>query len=81
MPLSDASAGQRAAEYVGSRPRPAGILGWRLGAEKGSPDGGTAVVALTGEAELPMVGAVLRELGVSLTISVCFEAQADLVER
>ncbi len=80
VPLSNASVRERAAEYVGSRPRPAGILGWRLGPETGSPDGRTAVVGLTGEAELPMVGAVLRELGVSITISVRSHARADLVE-
>lgn len=79
VPLSNASVRQRAAEYVGSRPRPGSVLQWRLGPGTGTPDGVTAVVDLTGEAELPLVGGVLRSLGVSVTISVRSEARADLV--
>ena len=79
VPLSNASVRREAAEYVGSRPRPGGVVAWRLGPETGSPDGATAVVALTGEAELPLVGGVLRELGVLVTISVRSQARADLV--
>ncbi|MGB7818854.1 MAG: pilus assembly protein TadG-related protein, partial [Ornithinibacter sp.] len=78
VPLSNASVRERATDYVAHRPRPAGILAWRLEPETGSPDGRTAVVALTGEAELPMVGGVLRELGVSVAISVRSRARADL---
>jgi len=78
VPLSDASVRERAASYVGSRPRPGGVVAWRLGGATGSPDGRTAVVALTGEAELPMVGGALRELGLSITISVESRARADV---
>ena len=79
VPLSNASVQQRAAEYLASRPRPASILGWRLAPGTGSPDGRTAVVALTAEAELPMIGPALRELGVSVSISVHSQARADVV--
>ncbi|GAA4408409.1 hypothetical protein GCM10023168_25690 [Fodinibacter luteus] len=79
LPLSNASVRERAAAYVGSRPRPASLLGWRLAPGTGTPDGRTAVVALTGEAELPMIGPALRELGVSVTISVVSRARADVV--
>lgn len=79
VPLSTASVQQRAAAYVESRPRPGSILEWQLAPGTGTPDGRTAVVALTGEAELPMIGPALRELGVSVTISVRSEARADLV--
>ncbi len=79
VPLGNASVQERAAAYVGSRPRPGSILAWRLAPGTGTPDGRTAVVALTGEAELPMVGPALRELGVSVTISVRSEARADVV--
>ena len=79
VPLSNASVRQRAAAYVESRPRPGSILRWRLAPGTGTPDGRTAVVALTGEAELPMVGPALRELGVSVTISVRSQARADVV--
>ena len=79
VPLSNASVQERAADYVGSRPRPGSILAWRLAPGTGTPDGRSAVVALTGEAELPMIGPALRELGVSVTISVRSEARADVV--
>lgn len=79
VPLSDASVRQRAAAYVGSHERPTGVVGWRLGTGTGSPDGRTAVVDLTGEAELPMVGAALRELGVRITIHVTSRARSDVV--
>jgi len=79
VPLSTASVQQRAADYVASRPRPASILSWRLASGTGTTDGRTAVVALTGEAELPMMGPALRELGVTVTITVRSSARADLV--
>ncbi|WP_377643816.1 hypothetical protein [Oryzobacter terrae] len=79
VPLSTASVRERAAQYVGGRPRPGSIDQWRLGPRTGTPDGVTAVVALTGEAELPLVGGVLRSLGADITISVVSEARADLV--
>lgn len=78
VPLSNATVRERAADYVGSRPRPGSILEWKLGPGTGTPDGRTAVVALNGEAELPMIGSVLRELGVSVRISVESSARADL---
>jgi hypothetical protein len=79
VPLSSASVRERAAAYVGSRPKPANVVAWRLGPATGSPDGRTAVVALSGEAQLPMIGSALRELGVSVGISVRSEARSDLV--
>ncbi len=79
VPLSDASVRERAAAYVGSARRPGGVSRWRLGPRTGSPDGRTAVVALIGEAELPMVGSFLRDLGVSITISVTSAARSDVL--
>ena len=79
MPLSNASVRERAAGYLGSIERPTGVVAWRLGPGTGSPDGRTAVVDLTGEAELPLVGGALRELGVSITIHVTSRARSDLV--
>ncbi|HSO65719.1 MAG TPA: Tad domain-containing protein [Ornithinibacter sp.] len=79
VPLSNASVRERAATYVGSRPRPGSIHAWRLAPGTGTPDGRTAVVALSGEAELPMIGPALRELGVSVTILVRSQARADVV--
>ena len=70
---------ERAAAYVSGHERPTGVTGWRLGPATGSPDGRTAVVDLTGQAELPLVGGVLRELGVSITIHVTSRARSDVV--
>ena len=79
VPLTDQSVRERATAYVAGRPLPGGVTTWALGPGTGTPDGRTAVVALTGEARLPMVGAVLRDLGVSITISVRSQARADVV--
>ena len=79
VPVSNASVREEAARYVGSRPKPGSITAWRLGPETGTPDGATAVVTLTGDARLPLVGGVLRSLGVSITISVRSQARADLL--
>lgn len=78
VPLSDASVRGRAAAYVGSLERPPGVLAWRLGPRTGSPDGRSAVVALVGEVELPLVGGALSDLGASLTVSVVSTARADV---
>lgn len=78
VPLSTASVRERAAAYLGARERPPGVQHWRLTTGTGSPDGRTAVVALTGEARLPMVAGALQELGVSITISVTSSARADI---
>ena len=79
MPLSNASVQERAAAYLGSRPRPGVVAtgAWLPGT--GTPDGRTAVVVVVGDARLPMVGAVLRELGVSVTIRVESRARSDVV--
>lgn len=78
VPLSTASVRERATTYVGALERPPGVQDWRLTSGTGSPDGRTAVVALTGEARLPMVGGVLRGLGVSITITVASSARSDI---
>ena len=67
-PTSAPSAGRRASPPGGSGPA------------TGTPDGRTAVVDLTGEAELPMVGGMLRELGVGITIHVTSSARSDVVQ-
>ena len=79
VPLSNRSVQERAAAYLGSRPRPGSISGWRLAPGTGTPDGRTAVVVVVGEAELPMIGPALRDLGVSVTIRVESRARSDVV--
>ena len=78
VPLSNASVQERAATYLGARPRPGSISQWRLAPGTGTPDGRTAVVVVVGDARLPMVGTALRELGLSVTIRVESRARSDL---
>jgi hypothetical protein len=78
VPLSNQSVRERAAAYLGSRPRPGSIAQWRLAQGTGTPDGRTAVVVVVGEAELPMVGPALRDLGLSVTITVQSRARSDV---
>jgi hypothetical protein len=79
VPLSNRSVVERAAAYLGSRPRPASLAQWRLAPGTGTADGRTAVVVVVGEAELPMIGPALRELGVSVTITVESRARSDVL--
>ena len=78
VPLSDASVRASVGEYVAGRPLPVGISSWRLDAGTGSPDGRTAVVAMSCQADLPMVGPLLDALGTSVTIQVVSRARADV---
>jgi hypothetical protein len=79
VPVSDETVRRAAARYVAERPLPVGMLGWRVAAGTGSPDGESAVVRLVGEADLPLVGGVLRGLGGSVTITVESRARSDLL--
>jgi Putative Flp pilus-assembly TadE/G-like len=79
VPLSKRSVQERAAAYLAGRPRPSSISQWQLAPGTGTPDGRTAVVVVVGKAELPMIGPALRELGVSVTITVESRARADVL--
>ena len=76
--LSDASVREAARAYLGDQRRAASLRVWSLAPGTGSPDGRTAVVRLTGEAEVPLVGGILRALGGSVTITVESHARAAL---
>lgn len=78
VPLSDATVTQTARSYLAERPRPPSMLGWAVAPGTGSPDGETAVVRLSGQAEVPVVGGVLEALGGSVTITVESRARAAL---
>jgi hypothetical protein len=54
------------------------MRGWQVAPGTGSPDGQTAVVRISGEAELPLVGGLLGALGGSVTITVEARARAVL---
>ncbi len=81
VPLSDESVRASVAQYVAARPLPVGITAWQVDAATGSPDGRTAVVAMSCRAELPMVGPMLDALGTSVTIHVVSRARADILLR
>jgi hypothetical protein len=78
VPVSDETVRETAEGYLAHRPLPVGMIAWQVAPGTGSPDGQTAVVRLVGEADLPMVGGVLRGLGGSLTLTVQSRARSDL---
>ena len=63
------------AEYVASRPLPAGMVEWGLGGDTGTPDGELAVVRMSCVAEVPFIGWML---GDGVTVNVVSRARADL---
>lgn len=76
--VTDATVRDAAVAYLARRPRPDGIRAWAVAPGTGSPDGHSAVVVLTGEADLPLTGGVLAALGRSVTITVEGRATARL---
>jgi hypothetical protein len=78
VPVSDDTVRSTAEAYLAARPLPVGMLQWRVAGGTGSPDGQRAVVRLVGEADLPLVGGVLRGLGGSVTLTVESTARSDL---
>ena len=76
--VSDSTVRETASAYLAERPRPASLLRWELAPGTGSPDGETAVVRLTGQAHLPLVGELLDALGGSVTITVESRARSEL---
>ena len=76
--LSDATVRRTALGHLADRPLPESLLGWHVAAGTGSPDGETAVVRVSGEARVPLVGGLLEAVGGSVTITVESRARADL---
>ncbi len=79
VPLSDETVRASALAYLAGRPLPTGVTEWQVDPGTGSPDGRTAVVALSCQAELPMVGGLLDALGTSVTIHVVARARAEVL--
>jgi|UPI00082CE53E hypothetical protein len=79
LPLDDAGVRESAAAHLSERSRPHGLESWAVAPGTGSPDGRTAVVVLTGEADLPLIGGLLQSMGGSVTVTVESRARADVV--
>lgn len=76
--VSDTTVRETAVQYLAERPRPQSLLTWQVAAGTGSPDGQTAVVRVSGDADLPLVGGLLDTLGGSVTITVESRARAPV---
>lgn len=79
LPLDDAGVRESAAAHLSERSRPHGLESWAVAPGTGSPDGRTAVVVLTGEADLPLIGGLLQSMGGSVTVTVESRARAGVV--
>lgn len=78
VPVTDASVQQSAGDTLASRPLPHGLESWQVAPGTGAVDGDTAVVRLSGEADLPLIGGLLRSLGTSVTVTVESRAQSEV---
>lgn len=80
LPLDDAIVQQAAARSIEQRGLPQGVESWAVAPGTGSPDGSTAVVRLTGEVDIPLVGGLLKGLGGSVSVTVESRARAIVEE-
>jgi hypothetical protein len=76
--VSDATVERAVADSMATRPLPNGLSAWTIARGTGTTDGRTAVVVLSGTADLPMTGGLLAALGRSVTITVESRARAPL---
>lgn len=65
--------------YLAVRERPERITWWSIEPGTGTPDGETAVVVVSGQVSLPVVGPLVEAIGGSVTITVRGAARAGLV--
>lgn len=80
LPLDDATVQRSATQHLADRSRPHGLESWALAPGTGSPDGRTAVVRVTGEADLPLIGGLLDSLGGAVTVTVESRARAAIAD-
>lgn len=78
VPLTDTTVQEAATAYLSSRPPPGRVSAWTVGPGTGSPDGRSAVVVLTGRAQIPVVSPVLDAFGGQVSITVTSSARSDL---
>lgn len=77
--VSNGTVWRSAESYLAGRERPDRITSWRIEQGTGTPDGQTAVVIVSGQVRLPVVGPLLESVGGSVTITVRGDARAGLV--
>lgn len=77
--ISDRTVWDSAQAYLAARERPESITSWRIAPGTGTPDGGTAVVVVSGQVRLPVVGPLLEAVGSTVTITVRGDARAGLI--
>ena len=76
--LSDSTVRRSAVDYLAQRRLPESLIDWEVARGTGCPDGETAVVRISGEARVPLVGGLLEVVGGSVTITVESRARAAL---
>lgn len=78
IPVTDATVAEAAAQHLARRDRPGRLQDWAVASGTGTPDGRTAVVTLSGTAQIPVVTPVLSAFGGGVTITVTSTARSDL---
>ena len=76
VPLTNDSVWLAASQALGSRPLPHRMRTWSIAPGTGTPDGETAVVVVTGTADLPIMSRAVEFVGGSITITVESRARA-----
>lgn len=77
--ISGATVWDSAEDYLAVRERPERITWWSIEPGTGTSDGETAVVVVSGQVSLPVVGPLVDAIGGSVTITVTGAARAGLV--
>ena len=80
VPLTTEGVRAAAQEHLARQPVPDRLVGWEVAQGTGTTDARTAVVRLSGEAEIPLLSRALRSLGGSVSITVESRARSVLDE-
>ena len=77
-PVSNDTVVEAAAAHLDRRPMPPRVRSWVVGSGTGTPDGRTAVVTVTGQAEVPVLSPVLDAFGGGVSITVTSTARSEI---
>lgn len=78
VPLTDDTVWVAAQQNLAARPLPDRMQSWHVDGGTGTLDGETAVVVVTGTADLPILSSVVEAIGSSITLTVEARARADI---